>query len=53
MAARFGVSISRDGSRPAAQGDWYLLRDPQRIERVRPDAGLAEYWERDDRGEVA
>jgi hypothetical protein len=53
VAARFGVSISRDGPRPAAQGDWYLLRDPQRIERVRPDAGLAEIWERDDRGEVS
>jgi hypothetical protein len=56
VAARFGVSISRDGSRPAAKGDrgdWYLLRDLQRIERVRPDAGLAEIWERDDRGEVS
>ncbi|SFH44245.1 hypothetical protein SAMN05216299_11335 [Nitrosospira sp. Nsp14] len=53
VAARFGVSISRDGSRPVAQEDWYLLRDLQRIERVRPDAGLAEIWERDDRGEVS
>jgi hypothetical protein len=56
VAAKFGVSISRDGSRPVAKGDrgdWYLLRDLQRIERVRPDAGLAEIWERDDRGEVS
>jgi hypothetical protein len=55
VAARFGMSISRDGSRPViqGQGDWYLLRDPQRIERVRPDVGLAEVWERDDRGEVS
>lgn len=30
-----------------------MLRDLQRIERVRPDAGLAEIWERDDRGEVS
>jgi hypothetical protein len=35
------------------QGDWYLLRGAHRIERVRPDAGIAEIWERDDRGDVS
>jgi len=53
LAAKFGVSTTTAGMPPVMQGDWYLLRGPERIERVRPDAGVAEIWERDDRGDLS
>lgn len=53
LAAKFSVSTATGGLPTVRQGDWYLLRGADRIERVRPDAGTAEIWERDDRGDVS
>lgn len=52
-AAHFAIRVAHDGD-PAVSGeDWYFLRGPSRIEAVRPSAGVAEVWERDDRGDVS
>jgi hypothetical protein len=53
LAAKFTVSTTGEGSPAAVRSDWYLRREADRIERIRPDAGTAEIWERDDRGDVS
>jgi hypothetical protein len=53
VAAKFTVSTTGEGSSAAIRSDWYLRREADRIERIRPDAGTAEIWERDDRGDVS
>jgi hypothetical protein len=52
LSARFAVSTTAEESRSADRSAWYLVREQHRIERVRPDSGTAEIWERDDRGDV-
>lgn len=48
-AAHFGASTRLGGKRGPNKTDWYFLRQPNRIETIRPSGGIAEIWVRDER----
>jgi hypothetical protein len=52
IAARYQAQVSDGAGRTLGSGDWYIWRDADRIETLRPGAGLAEIWERDQRGQI-
>ncbi len=52
IAARYQTQASDSAGRALGDNEWYFWRDANRIETVRPAAGLAEIWERDERGQV-
>lgn len=53
LAAEFEARIVLRPGRPAEKTRWYFLREPHRIETLRPSGRVAEIWERDARGEIS
>jgi hypothetical protein len=53
VAAHFEASIRPNGKREPDKTDWYLLRQANRIETLRPSGGIAEIWVRDERGDLS
>jgi len=53
LAAHYRVALTGGEDSPPRESDWYLWREANRVETDHPADGLAEVWERDERGELS
>lgn len=53
LAARFEIRITDSTGQTVDKGEWYWVREPNRIETLRPNLQIAEVWERNERGDLS
>lgn len=53
LAARFEIRITDPTGQTVDKGEWYWMREPNRIETFRPNLQIAEVWERNERGDLS